>query len=50
MEYYIEGMGCAGCARTIQKKLSEVEGVTSASVDFDTQKASVESNREISLE
>ena len=50
MEYYIEGMGCAGCARTIQKKLSEVAGVTSASVDFDTQKASVESNREISLE
>ena len=41
MEYNIEGMGCTGCANTIQKKLSEVAGVTAVTVDFATKKATV---------
>ncbi|GJH39502.1 copper-translocating P-type ATPase [Capnocytophaga sp. HP1101] len=50
MEYHIEGMGCTGCANTVQQKLSEVAGVTAVTVDFDTKKASVETDREVPLE
>lgn len=39
----IEGMTCAmGCAATIENKLSHLEGVTSAKVDFETKTATVE--------
>ncbi len=42
-EFKIEGMTCAiGCAKTIEKKLSKMEGVKSASVDFDKKMAMVE--------
>jgi len=42
-EFSIEGMTCAiGCAKTIEKKLSEMEGVKSATVDFDNKLAMVE--------
>ena len=42
-EFNIEGMTCAiGCAKTIEKKLSEMEGVKSATVDFDNKLATVE--------
>ncbi len=42
-EFNIEGMTCAiGCAKTIEKKLSEMEGVKSATVDFDKKLAMVE--------
>ena len=50
MEYNIEGMGCTGCANTVQKKLSEVAGVTAVTVDFATKKATVETDREIPFE
>lgn len=50
MEYNIEGMGCAGCANTVQKKLSEVAGVTAVTVDFATKKATVKTDREIPFE
>ena len=41
--FNIEGMTCAmGCAATIQNKLSHLEGVTSAKVDFETKTATVE--------
>lgn len=50
MEYNIEGMGCSGCANTVQNKLAAVAGVKSVLVDFDTKKASVESDKEIPLE
>ena len=43
-------MGCTGCANTIQKKLSEVAGVTAVTVDFATKKATVETDREIPFE
>lgn len=42
-EFNIEGMTCAvGCAKTIEKKLATLEGVKSATVDFDKKLAMVE--------
>lgn len=42
-EFGIEGMTCAmGCAKTIEKKIARMDGVKSASVDFDTRLAMVE--------
>jgi len=39
IEVDIEGMTCEiGCARTIQSKLSKVDGITYAKVNFDTKK------------
>ena len=41
--FHIEGMSCAiGCAKTIEKKLSEMNGVQKAAVDFDKKTAIVE--------
>ena len=40
--FTIEGMTCAiGCAKTIEKELSETNGVQSANVDFDKKQAVV---------
>ena len=47
--YTIKGMGCTGCAATVEERLSKVAGVTTVKVDFDAQKAFVESNEEVSL-
>ncbi|MEL0455006.1 heavy metal-associated domain-containing protein [Flavobacteriaceae bacterium SZ-1-7] len=42
-EFTIDGMTCAiGCAATIQKKISGMEGVKTATVDFDKKLAMVE--------
>ena len=42
-EFNIEGMSCAiGCAATIEKKISKMDGVKSAKVDFDKKLAMVE--------
>lgn len=42
-EFGIEGMTCAmGCAKTIEKKIARMEGVKSATVDFDKRLAMVE--------
>lgn len=44
-EFTIDGMTCAiGCAATIQKKIAKMEGVKSATVDFDRKLAMVEYN------
>ena len=44
-EFTIDGMTCEiGCARTIQKNLTKMEGVKSATVDFDRKLAMVEYN------
>lgn len=41
--FQIEGMTCQmGCANTIQNKLAKLEGVSSATVDFETKTATVE--------
>lgn len=42
-EFKIEGMTCVmGCAKTIEKKISKMEGVKSVAVDFDRELAMVE--------
>ncbi|MFG6686898.1 heavy-metal-associated domain-containing protein [Mariniflexile sp. HNIBRBA6329] len=42
-EFTIEGMTCAmGCAKTIEKKIAKMDGVKSATVDFDKKLAMVE--------
>ena len=47
----IEGMHCAGCANSVEKALSEVEGVGKASVNLATEKAFVEfENGEVTRE
>lgn len=38
----IEGMSCAGCARTVETVLKKAEGVISASVNFPAEKAYIE--------
>ncbi|MEO5775299.1 MAG: heavy metal-associated domain-containing protein [Flavobacterium sp.] len=41
--FKIEGMTCAmGCAKTIETKLSKMDGVQKATVDFDKKEATVE--------
>lgn len=43
VSFKIEGMTCAiGCARTIEEKLSKMDGVQKATVDFDKKEATVE--------
>lgn len=40
--FKIEGMTCAmGCAKTIEQKLTDLEGVEKATVDFDKKTATV---------
>jgi len=47
----IEGMHCAGCANSVEKALSEVEGVSKASVNLATEKALIEfENGEVTRE
>lgn len=41
--FKIDGMVCAvGCAKTIEKKLAAMDGVTKASIDYDKKEATVE--------
>ena len=41
--FKVDGMTCAiGCARTIQEKLSKMNGVQKATVDFDKKEATVD--------
>lgn len=41
--FKIEGMTCAmGCAKTIETKLSKLDGVQKATVDFDKKEATVD--------
>jgi Cd2+/Zn2+-exporting ATPase len=41
-EYILEGLDCANCAAKIEKKVSEINGVASASVNFVTKKLTLE--------
>lgn len=46
--FTIEGMTCAiGCAKTIQEELSGIEGVQTATVDFDKKRAMVSFDKTI---
>lgn len=42
----IKGMHCASCASTIQKTISKVEGVDSIKVNFGTEKAEIEYDKD----
>ena len=37
----IGGMGCAGCVNTVQKALENIQGVTSATVDLESETGSI---------
>lgn len=39
--YLVEGMSCSGCERTVQKVVTNLEGVESATADFTTSTVSV---------
>lgn len=40
--YLVEGMTCSGCERTIQKVITNLEGVESARADLQTSTVAVE--------
>ena len=40
-KYNIKNLDCANCAKTIEKKLTEMDGVQKAVVDFDNKTATV---------
>jgi Cu+-exporting ATPase len=40
--YHIQGMHCASCANIIKDKLTKLDGITTASINFATEKAQVE--------
>lgn len=42
VELHIEGMHCGSCATGIQMLVSQMEGVTSVFVDYDTKKGTIE--------
>jgi Cu+-exporting ATPase len=42
LELKVEGMTCDGCVRSVERKLSKVDGVESAHVDLREEKATVE--------
>lgn len=48
-EYHISGMTCSGCASTVEKALSKVEGVESVKVDLKESKATITMHHHIPL-
>ncbi len=48
--YHIHGMTCNGCRSHVESTLSKVEGVTSASVNFEKAEATIEMQNHIPLE
>lgn len=49
-KYHINGMSCGGCRNHVEKILSEVEGVTHASVILEDKEATIEMEKAIPLE
>ena len=47
--YHIHGMTCNGCRKHVEEVLSEVDGVSSASVDLGQEEAVIEMERHIDL-
>ena len=45
--FHIQGMSCASCVRRVEKGLTDLKGVTSASVNLATEKATVEYDPEM---
>ncbi|WP_202708577.1 heavy metal translocating P-type ATPase [Sporosalibacterium faouarense] len=46
----INGMTCASCAKAVEKSVSKVKGVQSATVNFATEKLSVEFDESVSID
>jgi copper chaperone CopZ len=42
MEIAVEGMTCGGCEQSVEDALTNVEGVTGASADRETERATIE--------
>jgi Cu2+-exporting ATPase len=47
--YAVHGMTCNGCRSHVEKALSEVEGVTNASVNLEKEEAIIEMEKHIPL-
>lgn len=46
----IEGMSCAGCANTVQTKVSELNNVSDVKVDVDSKTAAINSDGAVSTD
>jgi copper chaperone CopZ len=46
----VEGMSCAGCAQTVQEKLTNIPTVNKVTVDVENKMASIESEANVSIE
>lgn len=44
--FKLQDLGCANCAAKMEREISKIEGVNSASVNFITQKLTIESDLE----
>lgn len=47
--YYVQGLDCAACAINVEKKLNQAPGVVKATVNYATEKATVESADELNF-
>ena len=45
--YKLEGLDCAHCAAKIEEKVSKLEGITSANINFMTLKCTLEAESEM---
>lgn len=49
-QFIVEGMSCASCVSRVEKALSKVDGVISASVNLATEKVTIQTAKNISVE
>ena len=42
LKFYVEDMSCQGCVKKIEKKLTELTGVNSAKVNFESKEVLVQ--------
>ena len=49
-KFRVEGMGCLGCKKAVEKTLKEVSGVENIIVDLELEEATIEMSSEIGLE
>ncbi len=50
LEYKIEGIDCANCAREIEEKINKMSGVEDATLNFLTQKLNLEISENVAKE
>lgn len=46
-EYKVDGMDCSSCAKTIEKSILQLSGITQASVNFSTGKLTIQAKNQI---